>query len=205
MIADAVARRLAVAFGLTLLMAPPLAQAQPDAQSVQTDAPVSSAPSVTTATYGDWTLHCVTAAPTPPAAGAGASQRNCEITLTVRVAGQAQPMARLAVGRLPGKEDLIMTAVLPVNVSLPGRVHVAADAESGDSERGGIELSWTRCIPGACLADGSPGKAALEIMRAKPSGQLSFVDANGKTLGIRLSWRGFAQALHALLKDGSAS
>ena len=170
------------------------------AQTISQNAPVSAQPSATTATYGDWVMRCVAiAAETGADRQAGApGGESCEIVQTLQMQGQTQPVAQLAFGRLPGETDLIMTAVLPVNISLPSKVHVSGNAGSGDEERGGIDLDWSRCLPGACFAEARPSAETLDVMRTEMNGQLLFASANGQTVVLPLSWRGITAALAAL-------
>jgi len=153
-----------------------------------------TSPSITTATYGDWTFRCVTL-------DEADRSRSCEIILTVQVQGHAQPIAQLAIGRLPGQTELIMTAVLPVNVALAHKVHVSGNAKTGPEEKGGIDLIWTRCLRAACFAEARPTKSQLDVLGAEMTGTLSFEDAAGRMITLPLSWRGISQALAALNAD----
>jgi invasion protein IalB len=161
---------------------------------------VPADPAVTTATYGTWVLRCVRVAAAAGETGSKAGRlgtRSCEVVQTVQVQGQQQPVAQLAIGRLPGEETLIMTAVLPVNVSLPGAVRVVADAKA-PAEAAGVALAWKRCAGGSCIADAQPDDEALDALRSGSAGQVRFTDAAGRTVAIPLSWRGLDQALSAL-------
>nr|WP_286675477.1 invasion associated locus B family protein [Rhizobium sp. CSW-27] len=170
------------------------------APSAKTDKPeaaaVSNEPAVTTATYGNWVLRCIRM----PASADGKQARQCEIVQTIQVEGQSQPVAQIALGRLPGDTVLHLTAVLPVNVSLPGGVHVSGNGKEGAEEKGGLDLQWRRCAGGACYAEGKPGDDALKIWRKEAGAQLRFIDATGRVIGLPLSWNGLAQALDALAK-----
>lgn len=196
--------RLLAVLGLSLPLlnvAPALAQTTAK-ETPAAGAPVSDTPSTTTATYGDWILRCVTLTPQSDAKANGKtatpSGQNCEIVQTIQVKGQTKPIAQVAFGHLPGQSDLIMTAVLPVNVLLPGMVHVSSNAKTGNEEKGGLDLAWTRCVPVACFADAKPTQPVLDVMRAEMSGQLTFKDATGRTIALPLSWKGFTNALTAL-------
>ncbi len=181
-----------------LILAPPLLLVHPaHSQSTSPGPNASTLPSITTATYGDWTLRCVTL-------DEADRSRSCEIVLTVQVQGHSQPIAQLALGRLPGQTELIMTAVLPVNVALARKVHVSGNAKTGPEEKGGIDLSWTRCLRTACFAEARPGEADLDVLRAEPAGTLAFEDAAGRMITLPLSWRGISQALVALNADSQA-
>lgn len=163
---------------------------------------VSADPAVTTATFGDWLLRCVR----QPAPAGEAAQKNdrvtaqiCEVVQTVKVQGQTQPIAQLAIGRLPNSEDLILTAVLPVNISLPGQVGVIVDPKA--PAEGAIILEWKRCAGGSCFADTRPTDSSLRPLRAGEAGQIRFADAAGRIISVPVSWRGLDQALAALEKQ----
>lgn len=168
-------------------------------------AAVPSEPVNTTATYGSWVLRCVQL-PAQTAAGADVSKsgrssvQTCEVVQTVQVQGQQQPIAQIAIGRLPNDKDLILTALVPANVSLPGNIHVSGNGKTAGEEKGGLDLVWQRCFGGNCAASGKPDAATVTTMRTGTDGQLRFIDASGQTVAIPLSWKGLEQALAAFEK-----
>ncbi|RST87917.1 invasion protein [Aquibium carbonis] len=175
------------------------------AQTAPVPAPrpeVPADPAVTTATFGDWLLRCVRQ-PAPAGEAGQKSDRltaqTCEVVQTIKVQGQAQPIAQLAIGRLPDSEQLIMTAVLPVNISLPGQVGVIVDPKAPAD--GAIILEWRRCAGGSCFADTRPDDGSLRPLRAGEAGQIRFADAGGRIISVPVSWRGLDQALAALEKQ----
>ena len=102
-----------------LVLATAQASAQDTTATPQAPAPISdisSLPSTTTATYGDWVLRCIKASTTAD----GPTAESCEIVLTIQLQGQARPIAQLAIGRRQDQNELILTAVLPVNATLAG-------------------------------------------------------------------------------------
>jgi invasion protein IalB len=135
-------------------------------------------------------VHCVTVA--------GAGERTCEAVQTVQVEGQAQPVAQLAIGRLPGAAERTLTAVLPVNIALAVAAHVSGNAKSGAEEVGGVDLAWQRCFAGSCAASNLLPERALASLRGGTAGRLNFTDAGGNAVGIPLSWKGLDQALSAM-------
>lgn len=165
---------------------------------------VPAEPGVTTASYGDWVLRCQRL----PGEGA---PRLCEVSQAMQVQGQAAPVAQLAIGRLPGQDGLRVTVLLPTNVSFPSSVRVGeTKGESKDAREAGksggqaLELSWRRCIPGGCLADAAAQEAVLKGWRmAEETGRISFKDADGRELGVPVSFRGLGPALDALAKEKS--
>ncbi|MFM2485432.1 invasion associated locus B family protein [Celerinatantimonas yamalensis] len=154
---------------------------------------VSSTPADTTATYGNWVLHCVRLNRQNKQA-----QDSCEVVQAVKVEGQPQPILQLAIGRLPGEKTFRMTAVLPVNVLIPGEVHIAIDDKATDKKQDGFDLSLKRCVPNGCVASNVLDKKMQMRIRAGSEGQLRFLDASGQRIAIPLSWSGFSQAMDAL-------
>jgi invasion protein IalB len=149
---------------------------------------------MTTATFGDWQLRCRV---TPAAAGQ-AAQRSCEVIQSVVLQGQTAPFAQLGFGKLTPSEPLFFTAVVPVNVAIPGNVKLAVD----ENDKQPIEASWTRCLPGGCFASIALTDDMLKRLRAQSeSGRLMFKNGGGQDLAVPMSFRGLARALDALAKE----
>lgn len=184
----------------TMAFATPIALA---ADSVKS-ATISNEPLETTATYGNWVLHCVQL----PSSSNGKDDQeggtNCEIVQSAQVQGQSRPVMQMAIGRLPGQKDFTVTTVLPTNVSIPGRVHVVMNSEANEQEKktDGFDLTLTRCLPSGCVAVTKLDSKMRAQMSAGMTGQLQFISANGQEIGIPLSWMGFTQAMKALDKKG---
>ena len=152
--------------------------------------PVSADPQVTTASYGDWLLRCVKL----PAVG---EEKHCEITQSIQVEGQTQPIAQIAVGHPTAKDPIHITVVLPNNVSFPTGVKLGLT----DKDSQPIELPWKRCVPGGCFADTTLTESVIARWReTTASGQIQFVDASARTVSLPFSFRGMSQALEALAK-----
>lgn len=153
--------------------------------------PVSAEPKTTTATYGDWTLRCETAAGEKP-------RHLCEVIQTMQVQGQQAPVAQVAFGRPEGTTELHLIAVLPVNVVFPSTVRIGVD----EKDPRPMELQWRRCMPGGCFADVAANEEAIGRWRtATAPGRLQFRDATGRDVALPVSFRGLAQALDGLGKQ----
>ena len=163
---------------------------------------IPSDPAETTATYGNWVLRCVSI-PTSDTDSNSQTQKlrkSCEIVQTVKVKGHAEPIAQLALGHLPNNDALVMTAVLPVNVSIPGSVSVTSTGGDDKEKETSLPLQWARCAGQACFAVTTPKSDKLDQLRKASAGKLEFVDANNRILGVPLSFAGLDQALNALQK-----
>lgn len=168
-----------------------LAMAATMAAAQDTKSPTE--PSVTTANYGDWVLRCVKPKPEIP--------QICEIQQIIVAQGQTKPIAELAIGALPDKpKDLVMTALLPVNISFPSIVHVSGNGKTGTEEATPLDLNWSRCINGACAARAPVDDKTLGALRKETdTGLLRFDSASGQTISVLISWIGLDAALKALM------
>ena len=154
--------------------------------------PVGAEPESTTATYGDWLLRC------QRITTAGAAQTVCDVTQTVQVQGQQNPLLQLSFGQPVPKEPMKLTIYAPVNVSFPSVARLAID----EKDLQPAELIWRRCQPGGCVADLEIKEELLKRWRAQVGGEvIKVVDATGHEIAIPFSFRGLAQALDALLKS----
>jgi invasion protein IalB len=163
--------------------------APPPAPAVQ---PVSTEPSSTTASFGDWTLRCQRVSDNPKSA------RICEVAQVLQSQGQQAPIAQIAIGRAAAGEPLRVTAVMPVSISFPSAVQIAI----GEKDAKPLELGWRRCIPSGCFADAALGDDVIKQWRkASEPGRIVFKDAAGRDLALPLSTRGLDQAVEALAKE----
>lgn len=151
---------------------------------------VSAEPATTSATYGDWVMRC-------QRVGEGAAaKRMCEVAQTIRVQQGRDPIAEVALGRLPVEKALHLTALLPPNVSFPSSVSMA-----GEKPAQTLDLQWRRCLPGGCFADAVAADEIIRVWRGSiGAGKLTFKDASGRDVQLPVSFRGLAQALDALDK-----
>lgn len=176
---------LCAAHGAAALAASPAA-----APAQAAPPPVSAEPATTSATYGDWVMRC-------QRVGEGtAARRMCEVAQTIRVQQGRDPIAEVALGRLPVEKALHLTALLPPNVSFPSSVSVA-----GEKPAQTLDLQWRRCLPGGCFADAVVADELIKGWRGTAgAGKLTFKDAGGRDVQLPVSFRGLAQALDALDK-----
>ena len=169
--------------------AAPRRPATPPQAAPASPPPVSDTPQVTTATYGDWVLRCQTTtdAQTP---------RLCEVAQTIQIQGQG-PIAQIAVGRVPGKAPLLVTVVLPTNITLPSSVQITTDEKDTQP----AELAWLRCLPAGCIANVEIKDDILRRWRSLTNqGRLQFKEGDGREVILPFSFRGLSQALDALGK-----
>jgi invasion protein IalB len=164
---------------------PAAEQGEPKKKPEAPAAPVA-APDRTTETFGDWSIVC--------AASGGAGERSCEVDTSIVLRDQSAPFARIALVRPAKDKPVQLIALVPVNVATASPVKISADA--GKSE---LTLPFRSCVPGGCVAQTDVTKEQLQAL-GKTQGQLTLVDASGKSASVQLSLRGLDQALEAYFK-----
>jgi len=154
-----------------------------------------SAAETTTATFGDWQLRCRKIA----APAAGQPSQACEVVQSVIVQGQTAPFAQLAFGKNAPGEALMVTAVVPTNISFPSTLRVSTE----ENDKQPVELAWTRCLPVGCFGSIAPKDDVLKRWRSMTeAGFFIFKNGQGQDLKVPFSFRGLSRALDALAKEG---
>ena len=146
----------------------------------------------TTATYDDWVLQCAVQAG-PPA------HKTCDIEQLTQMQSQGRsvPLSRIAIGRPEKGQPARLTVQVPVNVYL--RTEVRVQASTSDP---GLAAPFDRCLPVGCFADFILKDDAIKKFRAATAaGKMTFQSANGQSVAIPLSFKGFGPAFDALHKQ----
>jgi invasion protein IalB len=192
----AAALMLTVAVGAASAQAPraqaprtPQTQPQPQPPAAPPAAP-TQAPQQTTATYGDWVVRCEIQVGPP-------QQKNCDMEQLAQVQGQTGPISRIALP-LPAKgQPPRLVVQLPVNVSLTTGIKILADAKDH-----GLLAPFRRCVPAGCFAEIDIKDEELKRFRGEAeAGKMQYKDAAERDIAIPVSFKGFAQAFEALLKQ----
>jgi invasion protein IalB len=171
---------------------PPAApKTAPSQQSAQAPpAAASQEPQRTTATYGDWVVRCDVVAGPP-------EQKTCDMEQLAQVQGQANPISRVAIPLPPKSETPKLFVQLPVNVALAAPIKVMADGKDA-----GVTTPFRRCVPAGCFGELELKDDLQKKFRAASEpGKITFNDASDHEVTIPLSFKGFAQAYDALLKQ----
>ena len=163
------------------------AAAAPGAASAE----AGSDPQVTTATYQDWLVRCVTPS---------ATAKVCEATQTLQVQAQGQqpggPIALIAVGRLAADAPVRVVVQLPAGVWLPA----GAKLQPGEKAKP-VALEFKRCLQG-CFAEAELDRGAEQALRgATGTGSLQFEDGARRAVSLPFSLKGLTPALDAALKS----
>jgi invasion protein IalB len=153
---------------------------------------VDATPTSTSASFGDWVLRCQRVTD-------GADTLHvCEVAQQIRAQDQQNPLAELAIGRLKKTDPLVLTVVLPVNVTFSKPPGFSADGKDSDP----LDLGWRKCLPGGCFADAPLKDDVLQRWKAQSSnGRLTWKDASGRDFAIGVSSNGLTQALDAFSKE----
>ena len=151
-------------------------------------------PSATTAIYGDWTVNCRTV-------GEGDEARKaCESVQIVRIKPSNQAIAKVAIGQLPGSEDISIVFQTLSGVWLRDAVVLAAsDAEDATA----VEATYSRCQNGTCFADTELTREMISALISAPEESTALLTYTGRqrtALRIAISLNGFAPALAAAIE-----
>ena len=180
-----------------IAIAPAFAQnAAPKATTPPASTSLAQAPlpDRTTASFGDWTMRC------ERRRDSGTPVKLCELSQAIQRAGDAGPLAQLAVGRVAASDPMKLTVVLPLNVALAAAPKVAADTKDGPS----MQTTWQRCIPAGCLASATLSDDLLKKLRvAGETGKLDYRDAGDREVSLPFSLRGLPEALDALTREST--
>ena len=168
----------------------PPAAAQTAKPAPAAPAPVGPDPSVTTATFGDWTARC-------DKGGGDKAPRVCEAVQSVQPPNQQAFVAQIAIGRAGTIDPLKLVVALPVSVWFPSSVKIL----DNDKDTTGIDLPWRRCIAAGCVAENPAIDDALRRWRGQTGlGHILYKDGLNRDVVVPISFRGLAQALDALGK-----
>lgn len=161
--------------------------------ALATPAVAAGQPQSTTATYGSWQLRCQTATT------GGKTVKTCEIAQTIQIKGQARPLVQIAIGPQKGANaPLSLVLLTPIGIWLP-EPPVIALGDKGPP----VSTAFKRCLPSACYSD-VPFTDALKariIARGNAKGSVVFHPDEGKDAKIPIAFKGFADALDALLAE----
>jgi len=161
-------------------------------------------PQQTTATYDDWLMLCqarqepAAAAPADKAKAAAPAakgpKRLCEITQTFTIRETGGTLAKLAIGRLPDKDEIKAILLTPVGVYLPdGAILKIADSPD-------VKGPFVTCGRDACSSELVLTKAATDQMKSgSKKVSLVFTAGDRSPVTINVSTKGLAAALDAAL------
>ncbi len=167
---------------------PPPAPAAPAAAATP-----EAGPERTSAQFGEWAVQCVALAQ---------GRRVCEMAQTVQDTQRNQPIAVIAIGRIAKDQPLRFAVRVPVNVQVTQPAQLLL--EGGGAP---VALGFTRCsiVPVGCFAERELPDDLLRRLRTRPAeqaGRIAWREATGQETAIPITFRGFAAAYDALIKEG---
>lgn len=170
------------------------AQQEPAATPAQ---PVTgSAPRVSQ--FGDWYYRCVDVT-----ASDDKTVQQCEVAQVaqVRQGGENISVLTLAIAKTapePGKEpstnDLLLTALVPLNVVLPIGLGLSADG------RDIVAVPYRNCNQAGCWAQQKLDAKMLDALKKGATGEAHLRLMNGQNINLRFSLKGLTKALAELQK-----
>jgi invasion protein IalB len=149
----------------------------------------NDSPQQTTATYEDWVVQCQMQT-------VQSQEKICDMAQVAQVQGKNIPFSRVAIAHPTKGQPLKLVVQVPVNVTFQN-----VRIQTSDSDPG-FAAPFARCVPAGCFAEFEIKDDALRKLRtASNPGKVLFADASGRDIAIPLSFKGFSQALDALLKE----
>jgi invasion protein IalB len=110
---------------------------------------------------------------------------------------QGQTISRVLIPLQAKGEPVRMFVQLPVNVSFAAGIKIVADTKDP-----GVTALFRRCVPAGCFAEAELKDDQQGRFRAAAdAGKLTYKDAADRDVAVPVSFKGFAQAYEALLKQ----
>ncbi|ATU92836.1 invasion associated locus B family protein [Phyllobacterium zundukense] len=158
----------------------------------------SSEAEVRSVQYGDWFYRCI-----DTKTAEGSIVPNCEVAQVSQVNqnGKDVNVLTLAFARTapdPAKKDtkqapdLLLTALVPLNIFLPSGFMIDADGNSV------AEFSYRNCNEAGCWAQQKLDPTVIAALQKGTNGGARLRLMNGQNVSIKFSLKGLTQALTAL-------
>ena len=147
----------------------------------------SQAQQSTSATYGDWIVHCQRDA---------ASKKTCMMDQMTQVKGKNEAFSRIALAAPISGRPVSLEVQLPVNVSL--RAPLVLRTDGADP---GFSAPFDHCVPAGCFAEFEVKDEFVKKLRAaEGAGKATFKDSADHDVVVPVSFKGFREAFDALAK-----
>lgn len=159
-------------------------------------------PAVQWVRFDDWFYRCATVK-----SADGKDIQQCEVAqiAQVRQGDQDVNVLTLAIaraapdaGQKASQNDLLLTALVPLNVVLP----VGLGLGAGDKEP--VTIPYRNCNQAGCWAQQKLDAKMLDALRKGTSGQASLRLMNGQNVNLKFSLKGLTKALAELQKPSKA-
>lgn len=175
------------------------AQAQ---EKVSEAAVKPEAPAVQSTRFDDWYFRCVDVK-----AADGKAVQQCEVAQIAQVKQGDQDVNVLTLaiaktapeaGKKPSDKDLLLTALVPLNVVLPIGLGLAADG------RDVVTIPYRNCNQAGCWAQQKLDGKMLTTLQKGGAGEARLRLMNGQNINLNFSLKGLTKALAELQKPAKA-
>lgn len=187
--------RSVLVFALSLVW--PLSAHAQQTAAVKPDAPVTRS-----TRFGDWTYRCGSVK-----ASGGRTVEQCEVVQVAQVrqgSGNANVLT-LAIaktapeaGRKTPSNDLLLTALVPLNVVLPIGLGLAAEGKDV------VTVPYRNCNQAGCWAQQKLDGRMLAALQKGSAGEARLRLMNGQNINLKFSLKGLTKALAELQKPAKA-
>lgn len=187
---------LIVGVASSIVMMAPIARAAEDAANQ------SQNPKVQATRFDDWYFRCVDVK-----AADGKAVQQCEVAQIAQVKQGDQDVNVLTLaiaktapeaGKKPSDKDLLLTALVPLNVVLPIGLGLAADGKDV------VTIPYRNCNQAGCWAQQKLDGKMLTALQKGGAGEARLRLMNGQSINLKFSLKGLTKALAELQKPAKA-
>ncbi|MBC8719170.1 invasion associated locus B family protein [Ochrobactrum sp. Marseille-Q0166] len=172
------------------------------AQETATGVAQSEAPAVQSKRFDDWYYRCAEVK-----AADGKTLAQCEVAQIAQVKQGEENVNVLTLaiaktapeaGKKPSGNELLLTALVPLNVVLPIGLGMAADS------RDVVTIPYRNCNQAGCWAQQKLDQKMLAALQKGSAGEARLRLMNGQNINLKFSLKGLTKALAELQKPTKA-
>jgi invasion protein IalB len=149
----------------------------------QSSSPVSAAPTQSGAKYKNWDLQC---------AEFTKGQKRCQVTGNVVSPDGKQIIFVMSLAPAADGKTIVTQMAVPLGIALKEGVKIDVDGAYSTT------LPVSRCTTQGCLVEGPIESALIDAMKTKLAATITVATPDGKTVPIKSSLDGFADAFAAM-------
>lgn len=173
-----------------------------EAQAEEAKGAAPEAPAVQSVRFDDWFYRCVDVT-----ASDGKSVAQCEVAQIAQVKQGDQDVNVLTLaiaktapeaGKRASGDDLLLTALVPLNVILPIGLGLAADGKDV------VTIPYRNCNQAGCWAQQKLDSKMLTALQKGSAGEARLRLMNGQNINLKFSLKGLTKALAELQKPAKA-
>jgi invasion protein IalB len=172
------------------------------AQAEEAKGAVPETPAVQSIRFDDWYYRCAEVK-----AADGKSVAQCEVAQIAQVKQGEENVNVLTLaiaktapeaGKKPSDNDLLLTALVPLNVVLPIGLGLAADGKDV------VTIPYRNCNQAGCWAQQKLDQKMLAALQKNSAGEARLRLMNGQNINLKFSLKGLTKALAELQKPTKA-